>query len=273
MATYRQMLKSAATWQKKTDNWAKSSKLSWFWRYFMWGWLFDKYDVTFIPINEKLEGDGSVVMPKQLLADLIRKSVDRRIVPFCMCRVGCACKEYPMGIGCIFLGEATSQMDPSHGYPATVEQALAHLEKASEAGLTAHVGKIDPDAFWSGIKMEDWDKFISLCFCCDCCCIAMRNKDRWSDEVKTKVHKLEGVQVKVNDACVGCGKCVDRCFTDAIKIVDKKAIIDTDKCKGCGLCIDHCPVDAIDLSVSESDKMVKALYDRIRGYGDRIIGK
>ena len=271
MMNFRKMLKNTLYWERATDNWARASKLSWFWRFFLWGWLLDKYDVTFIPINKKLDGDGSVIVPKQLLADLIRKSVDRRIVPLCTCRVGCACKEYPMGIGCIFMGEATRQMDPSLGRPATVEQALAHLDKASDAGLTAHIGKIDPDAFWSGIRMQDWNKFISLCFCCDCCCIAMRNKDRWSGEVKNKVHKLEGVRVTITDACVGCGVCIDRCFTDAISLVDKKANIDPDKCKGCGLCIERCPVNAIELNISESNRMVEVLYDRIRGYGEKII--
>jgi len=47
------------------------------------------------------------------------------------------------------------------------------------------------------------------------------------------------------DKCVGCGICVGVCPTQAINIVDKKAIIDLDKCTLCGACPDSCKFDAI----------------------------
>lgn len=44
--------------------------------------------------------------------------------------------------------------------------------------------------------------------------------------------------------CVGCGKCAELCFFDAIEMNDKKAHI-KQSCDGCGLCASYCPRRAI----------------------------
>lgn len=49
----------------------------------------------------------------------------------------------------------------------------------------------------------------------------------------------------IDQKCVGCGACIRACAYDAITIVDKLAIIDTDKCVLCGACVQACPFDAI----------------------------
>jgi len=54
------------------------------------------------------------------------------------------------------------------------------------------------------------------------------------------------VAIKVDaEECVGCESCVPVCPTEAITMVDGKAVIDQEKCTECGTCIDECPVDAI----------------------------
>lgn len=52
--------------------------------------------------------------------------------------------------------------------------------------------------------------------------------------------------------CIGCRLCVNICPTNAISMINGKAVIDTEKCINCGICEDGngknyrgCPVDAI----------------------------
>lgn len=52
--------------------------------------------------------------------------------------------------------------------------------------------------------------------------------------------------------CIGCGICLGECPTDAIEMVDAKAVIDPEKCIACGICAQACPVDAI-YAPSEGD--------------------
>lgn len=53
------------------------------------------------------------------------------------------------------------------------------------------------------------------------------------------------VRAHVNpDKCVGCGKCTEICFFDAIAMEGKKAVVSR-ACDGCGLCWSFCPAHAI----------------------------
>ncbi len=60
----------------------------------------------------------------------------------------------------------------------------------------------------------------------------------------------------VAEHCIGCERCYDVCWHDAIKMVDKKAI-KTENCIGCGYCYAVCPTDA--LKVPSNDILSKAL--------------
>ncbi len=47
------------------------------------------------------------------------------------------------------------------------------------------------------------------------------------------------------EKCTGCESCVPECPSDAIKIVDDKAVVNAEDCVDCGVCTDACPVEAI----------------------------
>ena len=48
-------------------------------------------------------------------------------------------------------------------------------------------------------------------------------------------------KVYISPWCTGCGKCVEKCSQNALKIVDKKANINRIKCILCGYCVGVCP--------------------------------
>ena len=62
--------------------------------------------------------------------------------------------------------------------------------------------------------------------------------------------KLAPAEVDEN-ACTGCGKCIERCPEGAISFDEKgQAQVDQDKCTGCGKCTKACPFEAVTISGS-----------------------
>jgi len=49
------------------------------------------------------------------------------------------------------------------------------------------------------------------------------------------------------DTCTGCGTCIDRCQTQALRLEADKAVLDADRCIGCGLCVSTCPTGSLTL--------------------------
>ena len=48
-----------------------------------------------------------------------------------------------------------------------------------------------------------------------------------------------------NDACTGCGSCLEVCPPLAIVLQNEKAVIEAEFCEECGFCAAECPVGAI----------------------------
>jgi UDP-glucose 4-epimerase len=261
------LLKAFPFWRPVTDFWRKTTDWPVLGKYARWLHNEKHYDVTFIPINKELEEDASTVVPKQVVSEIIKKSCHRVIMKVCLCRVACGCEDHHMEWGCLFLGEATKDTDPSMARHASVEEALEHMDRCIESGLIPQIGRVDVDPLMLGVG--NWDHFLTLCFCCPCCCVAMRDWQRWSPVVKDRMHGLEGLRIEVTDECNGCGKCVKKCFTEAIVVEDKLARI-TDDCKGCGICAEVCPKDAIEISVSDGDKLLHEAFKRIESYVDIV---
>jgi ferredoxin len=72
-------------------------------------------------------------------------------------------------------------------------------------------------------------------------------------EIGCKVSRMPGISVCVNDNCLGCGACMKNvCFVNAIHAEDQHAVIDEQACRGCGRCVETCPNKAIEIIIEKS---------------------
>ena len=175
---------------------------------------------------------------------------------WCICRSATKCNDYPINLGCLFLGEATLNIDPRIGHRATKQEALEHVRKCREAGLVHLIGRNKLDAVWLGV--EPGNKLLTICNCCPCCCL-WRVLPHLAPDISSKITRMPGVKVTVTDRCVGCGTCTQGiCFVDAIRIVNNRAV-KSDECRGCGRCVDVCPQKAIEISIDDGQFMQEAV--------------
>jgi ferredoxin len=258
---WQDYLWTTAVWQKMIDGMAKVSNLPVLGPIALQllGHVPEAYGGVTIPVNKRLEDQGTTILPITVLKEMIRRSAHRVILHQCPCRQGMGCQDYPNDIGCIYLGEATKDMDPSFGIHASVDEALAHVDRAVEAGLIPGMGQVDLDCLYLGCLPKT--HFASVCFCCSCCCVMYRNGYIWSPDVQKLWHKLEGIKIEVTDTCVGCGECLNKCWVAAISLEDGQARIDEKRCKGCGICVENCPSNAISIEVTDGEKMRKGFYE------------
>ncbi|MBF0119630.1 MAG: hypothetical protein HQK79_12395 [Desulfobacterales bacterium] len=219
----------------------------------------DKTNISWIPINKKIEGKKEIALPEEILGKLIEKAKHRVIVNFCGCRSASSCKNYSSDIGCLMMGESALLIPGKSSREVGVEEAKAHVRKAIDLGLVPITGKarIDNDIF----MIPDEGKLLTVCFCCECCCITRFTRYLPPDLMDKLHHPVEGLSIEVTDACVGCGKCVNKCYLRAIEIQNDKAVIGT-MCRVCGRCAMICPTKAIKLKLN-NDRAVEDVVNRI----------
>lgn len=219
---------------------------------------------TYIPVNKSIEVNGSVALPITIAEHFIRQASHRVIIGFCPCRRAMNCREHDAGLGCLFLGEGSREINtPEVGRAADVDEALAHLNKAVDSGLVPVVGKVKFDAAYLGVKKHH--RLMTICFCCSCCCLA-RGIHHAPRDVRDVMVKLEGVEVKMVGECDGCGACVEVCVFRQRKIFDGRAVTG-DECKGCGRCASACPNHAIEVRV-ENPEYIRQCIERVSSFVD-----
>jgi len=233
--------------------------------------LFEGDDILYLPkddviqVKKIIEQHGEMILPSQVVDHFIEESNYHWIMDWCICRSSTSCKDYPIDLGCLFLGEAAMSIDPRLGRQVSKEEAHSHVKKCRDAGLVHLIGRNKLDTFW--LKVGPGEKLLTICNCCECCCL-WRILPYISKKISNKVTKMPGVTVQVNpNLCIGCGTCAKKiCFVKAIQIVSKKAVI-SDSCRGCGRCVEICPQNAISLSidglikVSDTIERINSLVD------------
>ena len=65
------------------------------------------------------------------------------------------------------------------------------------------------------------------------------------------------------DICINCGKCMENCRFDAIKVNERSHFVDPFGCEGCGVCEFVCPVNAVSLKHSVAGDLILFKEDRV----------
>jgi UDP-glucose 4-epimerase len=227
-----------------------------------------------ISVRHKIETKQNVALPYPLLAPLVENASARTILNECPCRRAERCANYPRDLGCLFLGDGAAQIHAELGREATPAEALAHVERAMEAGLVPTILHSCFDAYLLDIPYR---RMLAICFCCDCCCTVRHSIDVDAPGFRETVVRLPGLNVEVGPACTGCGRCIATCPVQAISLHASdaqtapdvpsgdgtSAVIDPERCKGCGRCLAICPTSAIHLHLPKPTQTLEHLQARI----------
>lgn len=235
------------------------------------GFLFKGDDIIYLPhdrsirVDEPAEDAENIVLPSAVVEHFINKANYLWIMDNCICRQATNCKDFPIDLGCLFLGEAAMGINPKLGRQATRGEALQHLARCRDAGLFQLIGRNRLDTRW--LNVRPGERLLTVCNCCPCCCL-WRMLPALSPKVSQKVQRMPGVMVTVKDDCEGCETCVREgfCFVDAIRIEGGRAVIG-ESCRGCGHCVGACPNQAIELSIADSG-FIDSLIPRISSLVD-----
>ena len=217
-----------------------------------------------IPVKAALRPREDTVLPSLVLEHFIRQARHHWIMNFCICRDSSGCEDYPIDLGCLFLGEAAMGINTRFGRKVTVEEALEHAARCREAGLVHLIGRNKLDTVW--LNVGPGNKLLTVCNCCPCCCL-WKILPEINTRISTKVYRMPGVAVTVTEDCVGCGACTKEiCFVDAIHLEGRRAFIGDD-CRGCGRCVTVCPQEAIRITIDRKDR-ISAAIDKIENLVD-----
>jgi len=226
----------------------------------------DDYGV-FIPINQSLGTFENQVMPVKVFKHFINKASNIVMLYNCPCRRINDCKDHNKSYGCMYMGDDTLNilMTTDKGRVATKEEALERVKLAVEDGLIPLLGRAMDEA--EGFGVEDTGHFLSMCFCCPCCCIDGKILTNASVSVGTLFKRMEGVTVKVDeDICVGCEECLEVCVFRGMEMIDGIAQVNQERCLGCGRCESTCPNEAISIEISDPsfvDGVIKKLESHV----------
>ena len=213
-------------------------------------------DIRIIPIDERIELPEEFILPSQTVEEIINK-FDDIAVGRCFCRqrrkmLGEPCATDAPMINCFTFGKS-ARHTAAQGFARkiTKEEAFKVMKEAEEAGLVHK-------AFHPGSNESRPET--SICNCCKDCCDTLKV---WHDGALPLINSTYFLSVIDQEACTGCGACVERCPTEAIELNDnEKAEREERFCFGCGICARFCPEEAI--SLKEGLRKVFILPPRLR---------
>ncbi len=212
--------------------------------------------IKLIPIDKSIRVPEEFVLPSQSVEEIINK-FDDIAVGHCFCRqrrlmLGEPCDTEAPILNCFTFGKS-ARHTAAQGFAQkiTKEEAFKIMKEAEEAGLVHK-------AFHPGSNVSRPET--SICNCCKDCCDTLKN---WCDGVLPLINSTYYLSDIDQEACSGCGICVERCPTEAIQLNENdEAEREESLCFGCGICARFCPEEAI--SLREGLRKVFILPPRLR---------
>ncbi len=187
-----------------------------------------------IPVSQAIDV-GVEVFPYEHAERLVSEAKSWA-VGTCICRlqrslVGQACGA-PLEACLWFAPVENAFQGITDGRALNKEEALDVLHACAEAGLVHTV-------------RNQRDGIYYICNCCTCCCGILRAATEFG-RAGAVAHSAFRSAVR-EEACAGCGACVERCHFGALSLVDDLAVVDAERCVGCGLCASACEQGALHL--------------------------
>ena len=187
-----------------------------------------------IVIKQEIHGKSTVLSYDEVM-NLIDKA-EYIAAGTCVCRhqgdlLDRPCDK-PKDNMCMIFGPS-AQFAQVYGFVNLIskEEARQRIDEAEKAGLVHNYAN-SPDRY------NDL-----LCNCCGCHCFLLRGAKR--SPLPSQFVIANWVINIDDDACIGCGACIDRCWMEALKMDGDLAVSDSNRCIGCGACRYICPTDAM----------------------------
>ncbi len=204
-----------------------------------------------MPLDVDVTDKGEkVVVPMDLIKESLKHIDFIAGMETCLCREANECEDYPVDVACIFMGEAAkSVVKNGLAKEITYEEACARVDLAAKHGLMAQAVWIEVEQLIWGVRNDLLDHFLEICFCCPCCCIAMRLARNATEKERHRFQPAGWTAVADRTKCTGCGLCINGengCPVEALSFgEDGRIVIDQEKCVGCGICKSRCPSEVI----------------------------
>lgn len=200
-----------------------------------------------VDITDKSE---KVVLPIDLIKESLKHIDYISGMDTCLCREANGCEDYPVDVACLFMGEpARTVVKNGLARELTYEEACARVDLAAKHGLMGQAVWIEVEQLLWGVRNDHMDQFLEICFCCPCCCIAMRLARNATPKERHRFQPAGWTAVADRTKCTGCELCIKGehgCPVEAISFgEDGKVQIDQEICVGCGICKTRCPSDVI----------------------------
>ena len=159
-----------------------------------------------IEINRDIPVSEDIVLPSEVLKEMVKRLSHHFIMDFCICRVSSDCKDYPHSLGCLFLGKGAKRISKKLGRVVNTDEALEHVDKCQDAGLVHIIGRNKIDSIW--LNTGSKDELLSICNCCPCCCL-WKMSPELPESISNGLTPMIGVEIHLRnlERCSGCGKC------------------------------------------------------------------